>query len=223
MLRWDIFCRVIDNFGDLGVCWRLSAALAARGHTVQLWADDASALAWMAPDRCSGVEVRFWRPDQPMPHDALPGDVVIEAFGCEIDQAWFAMKTVANYEDSMLANTLKGFINPVWINLEYLSAEDYVERSHGLNSPVMVGAAQGRCKWFFYPGFTARTGGLIREYDAASVHADRPALRRISLFCYEPPALTDLLQTLADGSEPIELMALPGRGLGGITGRCSKQ
>ena len=30
-LLWDIFCRVIDNFGDLGVCWRLSADLAQRG------------------------------------------------------------------------------------------------------------------------------------------------------------------------------------------------
>jgi hypothetical protein len=23
-LHWDIFCRVIDNFGDIGVCWRLA-------------------------------------------------------------------------------------------------------------------------------------------------------------------------------------------------------
>ena len=23
-LRWDIFCNVIDNFGDIGVCWRLA-------------------------------------------------------------------------------------------------------------------------------------------------------------------------------------------------------
>ncbi|MER2540956.1 MAG: elongation factor P maturation arginine rhamnosyltransferase EarP, partial [Azonexus sp.] len=21
--NWDIFCRVIDNYGDIGVCWRL--------------------------------------------------------------------------------------------------------------------------------------------------------------------------------------------------------
>ena len=31
-MSWDIFCRVIDNHGDLGVCWRLSVDLAQRGH-----------------------------------------------------------------------------------------------------------------------------------------------------------------------------------------------
>ncbi|MFM8920912.1 MAG: elongation factor P maturation arginine rhamnosyltransferase EarP, partial [Limnohabitans sp.] len=49
-MLWDIFCRVIDNHGDLGVCWRLSADLASRGHQIRLWVDDASALTWMAPE-----------------------------------------------------------------------------------------------------------------------------------------------------------------------------
>ena len=56
---WDIFCQVIDNFGDIGVCWRLAADLAARGHQVRLWVDDASALHWMAPQGAAGVEVRL--------------------------------------------------------------------------------------------------------------------------------------------------------------------
>ena len=38
---------MIDNHGDLGVCWRLSADLADRRHEVRLWVDDASALAWI--------------------------------------------------------------------------------------------------------------------------------------------------------------------------------
>lgn len=59
-LQWDVFCRVIDNFGDIGVCWRLATQLAARGQQVRLWVDDASALAWMAPGGCPGVEVRDW-------------------------------------------------------------------------------------------------------------------------------------------------------------------
>ena len=46
---WDVFCRVIDNHGDLGVCWRLSVDLASRQHRVRLWVDDPTALAWMAP------------------------------------------------------------------------------------------------------------------------------------------------------------------------------
>jgi uncharacterized repeat protein (TIGR03837 family) len=223
-LQWDIFCRVIDNFGDIGVCWRLSSALAARGQAVRLWADDASALAWMAPDGYKGVEVRHWRHDQPMPSDARPGDVVIEAFGCELDSDWITMNSIALTADSTGASGQKGLKIPVWINLEYLSAESYVARSHGLACPVMQGAAQGLTKWFFYPGFTASTGGLIREPDAiseAAFEAPGEAVyagpvstspQRMSLFCYEPPALADLLGQLADAPHPTELTTLPGRG-----------
>ena len=56
-MRWDIFCKVIDNHGDLGVCWRLACGLAAQGETVRLWVDDPSALAWMAHGGCQGVTV----------------------------------------------------------------------------------------------------------------------------------------------------------------------
>ena len=56
-LTWDVFCRVVDNYGDIGVCWRLAADLAGRGQRVRLWTDDASALRWMAPDGHPGVAV----------------------------------------------------------------------------------------------------------------------------------------------------------------------
>ena len=156
---WDIFCRVIDNHGDLGVCWRLCADLAQRGHAVRLWVDDASALAWMAPQGCAEVQVRAW-PNDPTFH---MGDVVVEAFGCELPNAIQAL---------MVQGT-----PPVWINLEYLSAEGYVARSHGLPSPVMSGPARGATKWFFFPGFTPETGGLLREPDMAARQAafDRQA------------------------------------------------
>ncbi|MEY2800946.1 MAG: elongation factor maturation arginine rhamnosyltransferase EarP, partial [Pseudomonadota bacterium] len=76
-MRWDIFCKVIDNHGDLGVCWRLSAELAARGDAVRLWVDDASALAWMAPGGRQGVQVLPWDPQSQAPAPE-PGDAVIE-------------------------------------------------------------------------------------------------------------------------------------------------
>ena len=45
-LRWDIFCRVVDNFGDAGVCWRLARQLAdEHGLAVTLWIDDVASLA----------------------------------------------------------------------------------------------------------------------------------------------------------------------------------
>lgn len=183
MKQWDIFCRVIDNFGDIGVCWRLSRRLVALGHRVRLWVDDDRALQFMSPEGVGGIEVKPWR--QPS-EDEVPGDVVVESFGCEIP---------AGFVEAMTQRTPA----PVWINLEYLSAEPYVERSHGLLSPQRNGLK----KWFFYPGFTSATGGLLREPDVKtrvnqlSNFSDRKDWlaargvrlaehdRVMSLFCYE--------------------------------------
>lgn len=149
-LTWDLFCRVIDNHGDLGVCWRLARDLAHRGHTVRLWVDDASALSWMAPAGAPGVQVLPWNDEVRWPE---PAEVIVEAFGCDLPQGFVA---------AMRQRSGRGAA-PVWINLEYLSAEAYVERSHALPSPQMIGPGQGLTKWFFYPGFTVATGGLLRE------------------------------------------------------------
>ena len=73
-LLWDVFCRVVDNFGDIGVCWRLACNLAERGQRVRLWVDDATALRWMAPDGHDGVEVATWHASTLFPP---PGDVVV--------------------------------------------------------------------------------------------------------------------------------------------------
>lgn len=206
VLHWDLFCRVIDNFGDVGVCWRLACDLAARGQRIRLWLDDRSALAWMAPDGATSVEVCDW--NEPL-RECEPGDVVIEAFGCSLPDAW--LQRMAARQPA-----------PLWINLEYLSAESYVERSHGLRSPQFSGPAAGLDKWFFYPGFTQRTGGLIREADLfeAQAHFDKthwlaglglalePGERLVSLFCYDNPALPTLLADLS--RSPCLLLVAPG-------------
>jgi uncharacterized repeat protein (TIGR03837 family) len=242
---WDIFCKVIDNFGDIGVCWRLACDLSERGQQVRLWVDDASALAWMAPDGAPGVQVRAWTNATPALGVDPPGDVVIEAFGCEVNAAWIAHTSGANYGSTHWSSGQFDTLNPisqpsqrqppVWINLEYLSAEPYVANSHGLPSPVMSGPARGMMKWFFYPGFTVDTGGLLRGAEVAqrlaatslhatesiSVSASGPAQLpgistvthplKISLFCYEPPALEPLLNQLAHTQQPTELLVTAGR------------
>lgn len=203
--RWDIFCRVIDNFGDVGVSWRLCSALAARGHMVRLWIDDASALAWMAPQGAAGVTVRSFD-DAAMAQEV--GDVVVETFGCDPPPAFVAR---------MAARPPA----PVWINLEYLSAEPYVERSHGLRSPQFSGPGAGLDKWFFYPGFTPRTGGLLqhpaapgaveaRAWLATRGWAPAPGERGVLLFGYASPALPALVAALADAPG---LLWLPPGGL----------
>lgn len=220
-MQWDIFCKVIDNFGDIGVCWRLCRDLAARGHQARLWVDDITALTWMAPDGYpTGVEVRHWTTPLAVPDDMPMADVLVEAFGCEP-----APENVAAYAQHLLRTGAKA----AWVNLEYLSAEDYVERSHRLPSPVMRGPGAGLTKHFFYPGFTPATGGLLREQDlqerqarfdahmwlrehgiAASTDSNH-RVRRISLFCYHPPALTDLLDQLAQGPVESHLLVTHGR------------
>ena len=212
LLQWDIFCHVIDNHGDLGVSWRLAVNLAQRGHSVRLWVDDVTALTWMAPQGYPKVEVLKWTDAETT---STVGDVVIAAFGCKLP---------AHTED------LIGKHGPTWINLEYLSAESYVLQSHGLASPVMQGPAKGRTKWFFYPGFVTGTGGLIRENDLKQRQSafDRtawlaryapqisktkahPQTRWISLFCYEPSALKDLLKQLVIDKTPTNLLVTQGR------------
>lgn len=236
-LRWDLFCQVIDNHGDLGVCWRLARDLVRHGQRVRLWVDDASALAWMAPgvrvgtavDAHAALQVLPWTAGQdgapaalqlPCPDSA---DVLVEAFGCEPPDAMVAAYAAAPHAVA-------------WINLEYLSAEAFVARQHALPSPVMHGPGHGLTKHFFFPGFEAGTGGLIREahlsdrqraFDAVAWrarHGVQAGERVASVFCYEPLALPGLLHQLAtgdaapdashgsgQGTTPWRLMVTPGR------------
>jgi uncharacterized repeat protein (TIGR03837 family) len=191
--HWDLFCLVIDNLGEAGVCWRLAAALGRRGQPVRLWIDTPAPLAWMAPQGAAGVTVVPWAEPPP---ELEPGTVVVEAFGCDPPPAF-------------IARMARCAPTPVWINLEYLSAEAYVERSHGLPSPQFSGPGTGLTKWFFYPGFTPATGGVLHD-DTTGTEVQARAWahrqgwggldgeRSVVLFCYDNPALPGLLQALAD-------------------------
>jgi len=220
---WDVFCQVIDNFGDVGVCWRLAADLAARGHTVRLWLDDPQALTWMAPGALQGhwpgISVWAWS-DASHPHvlQALsPAQVWVESFGCELPNAFVAAR----------ANAVSKVAPAVWINLEYLSAEGFVERCHALPSPVMSGPAKGWTKHFFYPGFTLATGGLLREPGllerrGAFGSAERSVFLQslgmadcgealVSLFCYDGAPVEQLLAQLDAQSQPVHLLVTAGK------------
>lgn len=230
-LGWDLFVKVIDNWGDIGVCWRLARELAQQGHRVRLWVDEPGALAWMASpggeDEGLAIDVRPWAEADAAGTDRV--DVVIEAFACDPPAAYLAaFAALANQRQAA------GQRAPAWINLEYLSAEAYVQRSHGLPSPQSGGPAAGLTKHFFYPGFTRGTGGVLRcaprgERGATPLPLTPQPQRRerlreltrasapwpseapvISLFCYEPTALAGLLaQGL--GGRPVVLLVAAGR------------
>ena len=215
---WALFCRVIDNHGDLGVCWRLATQLAARGVAVQLFVDEPTALRWLAPSGCPGVSVRPWPVDSEVfKPQQVPG-VVIEAFGCELPLA---------YQAAMAARTKP----PVWVNLEYFSLEASAQRNHGLPSPVLSGPAKGLSKWFYYPGWGEDNGGLLTGFltsdesppgknnealhppETATQKTDFPssAPLNISLFCYEPAGLGLWLAQLSKLPRKVHLHVTAGR------------
>lgn len=217
MLRWDIFCSVVDNYGDIGVCWRLARQLSNQQFAVRLWVDNLASFARLCPSvsasavmqRIGRIEVCRWTSDFPAVDVA---DVVIEAFGCELPPP---------YISSMAERPTA----PVWLNLEYLSAEAWVEDCHQLPSPH---PSSRLTKYFFFPGFTQKTGGLLKESDLLAERAkfDETACRvfwdeigippqsegerRVSLFCYQNPVLPELLDVLATGQERVRLLVCPG-------------
>jgi len=216
--RWDIFCSVVDNYGDVGVALRLARQLATE-HAIapRLYVDDRSRMLRMAPDGVTGVDVLDWQGAAgPWRADAAhePADTVVEAFGCGLPPA---------YLDAMQAKPVPA----PWINLEYLSAEPWIDDHHGLASPQ---PRRPLTRHFFFPGFTADSGGLLRErgllaardafvadasargalWRSLGIEPPDPRALLVSLFCYPTPALQALLETWSNGSTPVACIVAEG-------------
>ncbi len=213
----DIFCRVIDNYGDIGVCWRLARSL----HTewpaqLRLWVDNLHSFARIAPtvqpelpeQEVDGIQIIHWTED---PGAYTPARLVIEAFACDPPAA---------YIDAMPGHTR------LWLNLEYLSAESWTAGFHAQPSPQRNGVS----KYFFFPGFSDKTGGLICEQGLnerrrswthsssrkkqflqslglplAERYLENDALF-ISLFCYPSAPYRSLLHALRKSQRPVVLL-----------------
>ncbi|HCT2507374.1 TPA: elongation factor P maturation arginine rhamnosyltransferase EarP [Aeromonas dhakensis] len=238
---WDIFCCVVDNFGDIGVTWRLARQLKQEGALpaqesevqVRLWVDDLASFARICPGLdpaqesqwVDGIHIQHWH--DTLPADTIPARVVIEAFACELPAPFIAQ--MASQPSP-----------PCWLNLEYLSAENWVEDCHGLASPQRLESqslgSMSLNKYFFFPGFTARTGGLLCErgliaererwqQDEAGLNAYWASLGlppkqelelRVSLFTYESAALTSLVESWCQGATPVTLLLPLGRSLNDV-------
>ncbi|MBP6020762.1 MAG: elongation factor P maturation arginine rhamnosyltransferase EarP [Burkholderiaceae bacterium] len=222
-MSFDIFCRVVDNFGDIGVCWRLARQLAAHATTdrVRLWVDDlhsfhriAAAIdPQLATQTLASIDIVHWSAAAP---SLRPHPIVIEAFACDPPPAFIeAMRQQ----------------HSLWINLEYLSAESWVESCHALPSVQ----DHGLKKYFFFPGFTQATGGLLREtnllqerdqwlsqteqrwqllhdlgLDTHALQALRLGARQVLLFCYPDAPVPGLLASLAKDPRPTVVLAPAG-------------
>ncbi|MFC3034247.1 elongation factor P maturation arginine rhamnosyltransferase EarP [Pseudoalteromonas fenneropenaei] len=221
---WDIFCDVIDNFGDIGVTWRLAKQLAARDlGSVRLWVNDLNSFGAMLPEIVgkqsgyhAGVQIQYWSED--FDSHVIPAKYVIEAFACTLP---------ACYQTQMPTHSL------IWLNLEYLSAEDWVEGCHGLPSGL-----QAVPKFFFFPGFTERTGGVVieQDYQQRQNAFNEPKFwqrlgipdrqndeLRVSIFTYENRAWPSLLQVWQQHVGLVRLLVPKGRALTSLLPLFSQQ
>lgn len=212
--RVHLFCRVVDNFGDIGICWRLTRQLVEEhAIPVTLWIDDLIAFRKICAEIDTqkdeqvvrGGIIRRWLSNSEEMSFCEIGDIVIEAFGCELP---------ANY----VAEMAKKAIKPVWINLEYLSAESWVESCHEMPSPHPFLSLK---KYFFFPGFSDKTGGLLAErniiIERVAFQKNLKALdefwarlgvsfpegaRKVSLFCYPHAPLEALFSAMQSDVTP---------------------
>jgi uncharacterized repeat protein (TIGR03837 family) len=212
----DVFCRVVDNYGDIGICWRLARQFEREhGRDVTLWVDDLRSFQRICPtlaidadvQQIAGVTVRHWRDQEQEFSGQQVADIVIEFFGCDIPPGYIA---------AMATRTPR----PVWLNLEGLTAEEWVEGCHTLPSPH---PRLPLTKHFFFPGFTARTGGLLRE---ASLTTEVPQFQsdhvaganflaqigvtpaemaafKVSLFCYPHAPVQELFAAWQGGDAAV--------------------
>lgn len=218
-----IFCKVVDNFGDIGICWRLARQLQhERDAIVTLWVDDLASFRRICPEVDTGavlqkvqdVTVRHWVSQDGCFAPGEVADIVIEFFGCDLPPG---------YIEAMARCTPQ----PVWLNYEGLTAEEWVEGCHRLPS---MHPRLKLTKHFFFPGFTARTGGLLCE---AGLDARRRAFqqdpdamraflgklglteaemvaRKVSLFCYAHAPVTRQFEAWAQGGEPVACLVPEG-------------
>ncbi|MDD8058341.1 elongation factor P maturation arginine rhamnosyltransferase EarP [Shewanella metallivivens] len=226
--HWDIFCTVVDNYGDIGVTWRLAKQLAAEYHIpVHLWVDDLHSFSHILPNldptlaqqTFNGVNIFQW--NTPLDIEYVAGEVVIEAFACELPKQvkWVIERLHKQPQSSA----------PHWLNLEYLSAEDWVDGCHGLPSTQPSGIK----KWFYFPGFNHKTGGLICEknlfnerdqwqaspnnkmrlFEELGLSGIRVNDTVISVFSYESAALTALINQWQASPKPMHALVPKGRSL----------
>ena len=222
-LSLHLFCRVVDNYGDIGICWRLARQLRhEHGVVVTLWVDDLRSFLRICPgvaldaevQQVAGVTVRHWRNQDGAFSAADVADIVIEFFGCDIPPGYIAAMAERKPR-------------PVWLNLEGLSAEEWVEGCHTLPSshPRLP-----LTKYFFFPGFTDKTGGLLRESsleeqrrqfqsDQAAMAAflarfgvtpPEMASLKVSLFCYPHAPVSALFHAWENGGTAITCLVPEG-------------
>lgn len=156
-----VLCRVVDNFGDIGFCWRLSRSLLEVCPEISLRLVVSDLASFSALDNridasksvqsVSGIEVFDWNDAErcKKAFGEKPPRVVLECFQCGRPDWLEEILFYGERED--IAHI---------INVEYLTAEDWADEFHCLKSATRSKFVK---KVNFMPGFSKKTGGLVLD------------------------------------------------------------
>lgn len=137
----DIFCQVIDNYGDVGVAYRLAREFKRvyPNKKLRFVINQIEELNLIR--KSENIEVILYKDISKIENSA---DLIIESFGCEIPK---------EYMDKALKKS------KLIINLEYFSAEKWVDDFH-LQESFLGGNLK---KYFFIPGLSEKSGGILLD------------------------------------------------------------
>lgn len=137
----DIFCQVIDNYGDVGVAYRLAREFKRvyPNKKLRFVINQIEELNLIR--KSEDIEIILYKDISKIENSA---DLIIESFGCEIPK---------EYMDKALKNA------KLIINLEYFSAEKWVDDFH-LQESFLGGNLK---KYFFIPGLSEKSGGILLD------------------------------------------------------------
>ena len=199
----DIFCEVIDNYGDVGVAYRLARELKRiyPNKELRFIINQTEELNLIKKnDDIDDIIVIDYKDVHKI---GQPADLVIETFACNIPEIYMnkALKT-----------------SKLMINLEYFSSEDWVDDFH-LQESFLGGNLK---KYFFIPGLSEKSGGIIldkefldrknkvqenREYYLKQFNIDEKYDLIISVFSYEKN-FDNFLKTLQKLDKKVLLLLL---------------
>lgn len=202
----DIFCDIIDNYGDIGFVYRLARGLYKKQDSLKInvFLNNISSFGAInkridAAKKIQSVEgINYYNLDKLSRADfrqIIPGQIAIEAFACELPKEY-----LINYKNNLR----------IIINLEYFTCETWTKEYHMQSSYTHL---EGVKKFFYFPGIHHWSGGLIytenrfenqsefisliNRYGKVQVEVTEPKVVFGSIFSYEHN-FNNFLDTLND-------------------------
>ena len=185
-MQITFLCKVVDNYGDIGVIWRICRGIQnyiSKTDSINLIIDDLFSFKRINSDvdvrksyqKILNVNIYNWN-DFDFCYKEFSGinntrlEVILECFQCGRPD-WL--------EKILFDDKVRHIVNIIMI--DYLTAEDYAETFHCLQSLTRSARVQ---KVNFMPGFTEKTGGLILD-NMENLLQKKVEKKQILFFCYD--------------------------------------